>query len=442
VIDFRVFFPYTVLSGVKMWVSEKWRDITILCKVVDNYGDIGFVYRLARSLSSCSQEICLRIIVSDLVSFQKMAPGLSLSAPEQQYNGWTVYDWNNRDVCARAFTQQPPQVILECFQCGRPAWLDDILFDKKRKEIVQVLNVEYLTAEKWADDFHLLKSGTRSPLVKKVNFMPGFSAKTGGLVLDEPFMSYVRDRQCARAALVPYLSLHDMQLLGAKNVCSVIVFSYPRDFASEVRSLALYERQMQKRCPEFKVHVFAANGRSLAPFLESYHAVFEEDAFSGCLPFSVTELPFLPQTAWDALLCLSDISFVRGEDSLSRACLAGVPFFWHAYPQAEEYQLVKVNALLSAMKPFFELEEFEALRKYVLLYNRTSGVAAGKEAAEVLADISLSAQNENSSREALFLSLLQCRKSIHSSFTRFAQNIASNGNLAQKLVEYLKQLQF
>jgi len=199
-----------------MWVSEKWRDITILCKVVDNYGDIGFVYRLARSLSSCSQEICLRIIVSDLVSFQKMAPGLSLSAPEQQYNGWTVYDWNNRDVCARAFTQQPPQVILECFQCGRPAWLDDILFDKKRKEIVQVLNVEYLTAEKWADDFPTCSSQEKKhevpALVKESEYFmarPFRKNKAGPGAIDEPFMFVWCVRPAVRKKdqrLVPYLS--------------------------------------------------------------------------------------------------------------------------------------------------------------------------------------------------------------------------------------------
>ena len=30
-------------------------DITILCKVVDNFGDIGVVYRLARALSDLSK---------------------------------------------------------------------------------------------------------------------------------------------------------------------------------------------------------------------------------------------------------------------------------------------------------------------------------------------------------------------------------------------------
>ena len=152
-------------------------DITILCRVVDNYGDIGFVYRLARELSSLSsiEKTQIRLIVSDLKSFNAMAlpPGISTSLAVQNYNGWKVIDWN---ACAEGkceFTEQPPKIILECFQCGRPEWLDEILFSAQTTQTVQIVNVEYLTAEDWADDFHLLKSGTRSALVKKINFMPG-----------------------------------------------------------------------------------------------------------------------------------------------------------------------------------------------------------------------------------------------------------------------------
>ncbi|MDE6349393.1 MAG: elongation factor P maturation arginine rhamnosyltransferase EarP, partial [Treponemataceae bacterium] len=42
------------------------KNITILCKVVDNFGDIGFVYRLARALTERDGQLRLRLIVSDL----------------------------------------------------------------------------------------------------------------------------------------------------------------------------------------------------------------------------------------------------------------------------------------------------------------------------------------------------------------------------------------
>ena len=76
---------------------------------------------------------------------------------------------------------------MECFQCGRPEWLEELLFSQQFNLNVQIVNVEYLTAESWADDFHLLKSGTRSAKIKKINFMPGFTKKTGGLILVKKF---------------------------------------------------------------------------------------------------------------------------------------------------------------------------------------------------------------------------------------------------------------
>ena len=47
----------------------KTKDVTILCKVVDNFGDIGVVYRLARALTDLYPDISIRIIVDNLKSF-------------------------------------------------------------------------------------------------------------------------------------------------------------------------------------------------------------------------------------------------------------------------------------------------------------------------------------------------------------------------------------
>ena len=52
-------------------------DITILCKVVDNFGDIGVVYRLAKSILNLSQnpqfaKTKIRLIVDDLTAFNKI----------------------------------------------------------------------------------------------------------------------------------------------------------------------------------------------------------------------------------------------------------------------------------------------------------------------------------------------------------------------------------
>lgn len=396
-------------------------DITILCRVVDNYGDIGFVYRLARELSSLSsiEKTQIRLIVSDLKSFNAMAlpPGISTSLAVQNYNGWKVIDWN---ACAEGkceFTEQPPKIILECFQCGRPEWLDEILFSAQTTQTVQIVNVEYLTAEDWADDFHLLKSGTRSALVKKINFMPGFTKKTGGLVLDKNFVSCVHSKTVALECLKKYASKKTVALIEDTNLFRVIAFSYERNFENEARALSEFAKNSGR-----KVQVLLAPGLGNAPFKKAA-AAFKN--------ISVYDLEYLPQLAWDALLTLADFSFIRGEDSFSRACLSGIPFVWHAYPQEEEFQLVKAAAVLKRMEPFFSAGNMSLVKNVWLSYNRKPSVKMCDEACKVY----------NECTDAGYIPLLRILENyggIKKSFGMFAQSLFANGNLAQKLLAFLQ----
>lgn len=396
-------------------------DITILCRVVDNYGDIGFVYRLARELSSLSsiEKTQIRLIVSDLKSFNAMAlpPGISTSLAVQNYNGWKVIDWN---ACAEGkceFTEQPPKIILECFQCGRPEWLDEILFSAQTTQTVQIVNVEYLTAEDWADDFHLLKSGTRSALVKKINFMPGFTKKTGGLVLDKNFVSCVHSKTVALECLKKYASKKTVALIEDTNLFRVIAFSYERNFENEARALSEFAKNSGR-----KVQVLLAPGLGNAPFKKAA-AAFKN--------ISVYDLEYLPQLAWDALLTLADFSFIRGEDSFSRACLSGIPFVWHAYPQEEEFQLVKAAAVLKRMEPFFSAGDMSLVKNVWLSYNRKPSVKMCDEACKVY----------NECTDAGYIPLLRILENyggIKKSFGMFAQSLFANGNLAKNLLAFLQ----
>jgi hypothetical protein len=69
---------------------------------------------------------------------------------------------------------------------------------------------------------------------------------------------------------------------------------------------------------------------------------------------NIVYMPFISQHDYDTLLCCADFNIVRGEDSLARAVLSGKPFVWNAYVQDEKYQLVKVEALLETMRPYYE----------------------------------------------------------------------------------------
>ncbi|MCR5724534.1 MAG: elongation factor P maturation arginine rhamnosyltransferase EarP [Treponema sp.] len=437
-------------------------NITILCRVVDNYGDIGFVYRLSRALSELDGSLRLRLIVSDLAAFKSMAPAIDDSASVQEIaapvasgtssaaRAWQVFDWNADSVCTAHFTEEAPDIILECFQCGRPDWLEKLLFGSNplatEVHVVRILNVEYLTAEPYADDFHCLKSGTRSIYVKKVNFMPGFTEKTGGLTLDEPFMQALSSRRLP-AQVQALLAADAGSCRGAGNAfagesavratCSagnasagesavsavraagasvsepkpffVPIFSYERDFTPVVHALTEAQRMRREAGDAaFSVHALVAAGKSAAPFFAAWEKAAK--------PFPATALPFLPQQDWDQVLSCAGFNFVRGEDSLSRACLCGVPFLWHAYPQEDEYQTVKVQALLDRLKPYIPSALYAPLERCWLTYNKSGTFD-----------------------DAALLELLLHGDELTASFRAFSADLISLGNLAAHLLAYLRQ---
>ena len=253
-------------------------DITLLCKVVDNYGDIGVVFRLAKALSALLPDdgAGLRLIVDNLEAFAQLSPGVDVKKPIQEHCGWTVCQWNAADEGRKMYAETPPLVILECFACGRPEWLDDILFDKSlqalRPKPVQIINLEYLTAEPYADEFHKLQSLTRSAQVRKVNFMPGFTGKTGGLILDGAPAS-------ASAPLVgggtPAEGSDAPVLCGDREKpFTVFVFSYERDFSTIADALATFATNRDTR-------ILVAAGKADAPFSAAWEMCADREKQSG-----------------------------------------------------------------------------------------------------------------------------------------------------------------
>ena len=151
-------------------------NITVLCKVVDNFGDIGVVYRLCKQLLFINSGLKINLVIDDLSSFQKINSKINPELNFQNADGMDIYFWNDADLCHKEFIKNDGEklsVILECFQCGRPEWMEKILFQEKLNRTVLIIMIDYLTAEKYAEDFHCLKSLTRSAKVQKVNFMPG-----------------------------------------------------------------------------------------------------------------------------------------------------------------------------------------------------------------------------------------------------------------------------
>jgi len=429
--------------------------VDILCRVVDNLGDIGFVYRLARALSELPGAPRLRLVVDDLAAFSGLCPAVSPDVPLQTVEGWLVVRRDDPGEAALAlFRTEPPRAVIECYACGRPDWFDAILFDETDQAVRHIVNVEYLTAESWARDFHLLPSFTRSPLVRKSVFMPGFVPGTGGLVRDAAFNTAVET--CATSA--GRLDLrHDLlrcpeivtsssdPLIGGAPASGlstgdqpadafwVLVFSYEHDFLSLVADLASFHA-------ETPLLALVASGRSAAPFIDAWTA-------AGRL-FPVLELPLLPQTRWDQFLAASDFLIVRGEESLSRACLSGRPFLWQCYPFADvppaaapanptaipanptaappdpaaapTGQLPKVHALLSLIRPYLAPADFACHERLTLRFNG----GAEPERGDLLAVLRAVEAGSDGS--------------LASGFGSWARDVRKIGNLAANLLTFMR----
>ncbi len=374
-------------------------EITILCKVVDNFGDIGVSYRLACGLKKKAPDASINLIVDNLESFHKICSKVDIHASVQSFDGLSVYDWNASEICSEIFYKDDGkklQIILECFQCGRPDWMEKILFETKLQRTVQIIMIDYLTAEKYAEDFHCLQSLTRSSKVQKVNFMPGFTEKTGGLIIDDEWK----------------------KLSSYKADGHVLVFTYKRKMNAFFAALNEYAGLICHG--EKKLDVMAAQGHGFESVCSGFES-FTANSSLNDVNVNFIKLPFVNQYEWDSVMKNSSILFIRGEESLSRACLSGIPFVWHAYPQSDEYQLVKVNALLERMRCCFSEQDFSVIEKVWLCFNMPENQVSESDFKNSVYDFLYSA------------------KRLTEGFRKFAMQLQKNGDLCDNLMTFINK---
>jgi len=302
-----------------------FRRLDLFCRVVDNYGDIGICWRLAKQLVR-EHALAVTLFVDDLASFKRICPAVDAGAERQQVDGVTVRHWRDQDgvytpaevadiVIEFFAVDLPPGYIDAMAQCApRPVWF----------------NLEGLTAEEWVEGCHRLPS-MQPRAMTKYFFFPGFTDKTGGLLREAELE---RQRlQFAPPAFLSQLGLMPAEQAGIK----ISLFCYPHAPVS-----ALFE-------------VWQNGDRPITCLVPEGVAADAVQAFTGGgAPGSVATqgaltvrvLPFVPQPDYDKLLWSCDLNFVRGEDSFVRAQWAGKPFIWHIYPQDENLHHKKLRAFL------------------------------------------------------------------------------------------------
>ena len=310
--------------------ADRATSLAIFCKVVDNYGDIGICWRLARQLQ-LEYGVRVTLWVDDLVSFKRICPEIDVELDAQKAAGVTVRHWRDQEGVFAA--SDVADIVIEFFACDIPPGY--IAAMAQRQPQPAWLNLEGLTAEEWVEGCHKLTS-PRHGMIKHF-FFPGFTGKTGGLLREAGLEERRRQFQADPAAMQAFLAQFGVtaQEMAATKVS---LFCYPHAPVAEL--LASWQgggEPMLCLVPEGVA--FDAVGSFIGA-----------DAVAGAArtlgALTVRVLPFVPQDDYDRLLWACDFNFVRGEDSFVRAQWAGKPFIWHIYPQDENLHHVKLRAFL------------------------------------------------------------------------------------------------
>lgn len=297
----------------------------IFCTVVDNYGDIGVSWRLARQLAG-EQGVAVRLWVDDLHSFARLCPQVDPALDEQRHQGVEVRRW------AASFPPvEAADWVIEAFACQLPPRYVAAMAARARKPVW--VNLEYLSAEDWVEGCHTLPSPHPTLPLTKYFFFPGFTAQTGGLLLERDLPARRDAFQSDAAAQAAFW--RETGLPGRRpGELRVSLFSYENEAMSEL--LRAWEQGAQP------ITCCLPEGRAL-PQVEQHFGATGRFFARGHLRVQV--LPFLEQDRYDTLLWACDINFVRGEDSCVRAQWAARPFVWHIYPQHDGVHLAKLEAL-------------------------------------------------------------------------------------------------
>ena len=77
----------------------------------------------------------------------------------------------------------------------------------------------------------------------------------------------------------------------------------------------------------------------------------------------------IPQEYFDIIIKSTDLNIVRGEDSITQAILAGVPFIWHIYEQEENVHIEKLKAMIEKFEKFLPEETKEIYKDTLICFN-------------------------------------------------------------------------
>ena len=280
-------------------------SIDIFCQVIDNYGDVGVAYRLAREFKRVYPNKKLRFVINQTEELNLIRKSEDIEI--------ILY----KDISK---IENSADLIIESFGCEIPKKY----MDKALKNSKLIINLEYFSAEKWVDDFHLQESFLGGNL-KKYFFIPGLSEKSGGILLDNEFLERKKKVEANKEYYLEKFEIKEKyDLIGS-------VFSYEKNFDSLIEELKKLDK---------KIILLILSEKTQKNFIKYF------DNGNNYDKIKFVKLPFFTYDKYEELLALCDFNLVRGEDSFVRALLLGKPFLWHIYPQDENTHIKKLESFL------------------------------------------------------------------------------------------------
>lgn len=323
----------------------------LFCAVVDNLGDAGVCWRLARQLAA-EHGWAMRLWIDDLAPLVMLRPGIDPRLESQSIDGVEVRRWHKGFPAV-----EPARVVVEAFGCELPP---SYLVAMTACQPPPVwLNLEYLSAEDWVAGCHALPSPHPTLPLTKHFFFPGFTAGTGGLICE-------RDFGVSRLAANPAGAVSPAPTF--KNVLTLSLFCY--DIPALPHLLNAWAQGSER------IACRVADGLPQRQVAQWLGAEFPVGGTAQRGKLSLTALPFLPQTEYDGLLGDCDLNFVRGEDSFVRAQWAERPFVWQPYPQSENTHRIKLAAFLQRFLAGVDADTRAAASGFWQAWNGDGDIAA------------------------------------------------------------------
>jgi len=337
-----------------MTLKASW---DIFCRVIDNYGDIGICWRLARQLAT-EYDQSVRLWVDDLAAFAKICPAADSRADSQWQAGVQICRWprDNQSIT-------PAKILIEAFACRLPKAVEQAIADGTGR---LWLNLDYLSAEDWVEGCHGLPS-PQARGVPKYFFFPGFSEKTGGLLRE---CDLLQKRQAFQQNTDKQRNfLADLGVVRQKQARLISLFTYENlTLADWLQLLAEDSQPTQVLVPHGRIL------QNLEHWLKIPPVQVGQQIKRGNLSLHI--LPFVAQEDYDRLLWCCDFNLVRGEDSFLRAQWAGRPMLWHIYTQENGAHLVKLEAFLARYLENLPVDSADALADFWRNWNNSKPLAA------------------------------------------------------------------